>query len=93
MQHQEPGQWLNPNVGWVIGPIAMATGWVESQVAVVDLSWAELLYSVAAVLYAIAAVIKSVREKKQLIQPQKSESKTITPPWDDPRAEDTIDLK
>lgn len=92
MQHQEPGQWLNPNVGWVIGPIAMATGWVESQVAVVDLSWAELLYSVAAVLYAIAAVIKSVREKKQLLRPQKYRSKTVTQPCDQ-ATEDTIDLK
>lgn len=66
MQQPEPAQWLNPNVGWVIGPIAMATAWVEAQMPKIDLSWAELLYSIAAVLYATAAVIKTLKEKKQL---------------------------
>ena len=53
MQTPDPSfDLLNPNVGWVIGPIAVATNWVGANLVNVDLSWAELLYSVAAVIYA-----------------------------------------
>ena len=85
---QQPTEWLNPNVGWVIGPIAMATAYVEKQLAVVDLSWAELLYSIAAVIYACAALVKSLREKKQLSRARKSSLNTSTVDL-----QDTIDIR
>lgn len=84
----QPLEQINPNVGWVIGPVALLTGWVEANLVHVDLSWAELLYSVAAVLYAVAAVVKSLKErnsKDQLTQKKTSENLKST-------GEDTIDV-
>jgi hypothetical protein len=86
--NQQPTEWLNPNVGWVIGPIAMATTYVEKQLAVVDLSWAELLYSVAAVIYASAALVKSLKERRQSGRDQKSVFTTKTTD-----VQDTVDIK
>jgi hypothetical protein len=87
MHQSQIDDWLNPNLGWVIGPIAMATAWVEAKMPAVDLSWAELLYSVAAVLYAIAAVIKTLRDKQQSKAGQKSTFTTTTAD-----TQDTIDI-
>ena len=84
----QPLEQINPNVGWVIGPIALLTGWVEANLVHVDLSWAELLYSVAAVLYAVAAVVKSLRERQsanQSTQQKTSENLKSS-------GEDTIDV-
>lgn len=87
MQTPDPSfDLLNPNVGWVIGPIAVATSWVEANLVNVDLSWAELLYSVAAVIYASAGLVKSFKEKKQ-----SSSSPTFKSSSTD--KEETIDLK
>jgi hypothetical protein len=81
---------LNPNVGWIIGPVAMATAWIEANVVQVDLSWAEMLYSIAAVLYAIAAVIKSLREKNQTSSTHQETSKNSQLTGEQ---EDTIDVR
>lgn len=78
---------FNPNLGWIVGPLALATGWVEANLVHVDLSWAELLYSVAAVMYACAALIRTLREPKQSKASQKS-SLTLNS-----EVEDTVDLK
>ena len=74
---------INPSKGWLIGGVAMATVWLQAQVPQINLSWAELLYSVAAVIYAIAALIKSVRERK--IESQKLSSAG--------EPEDTVDVR
>jgi len=74
---------INPEKGWIIGGIAVATGWLQAQIPQIDLSWAELLYSVAAVIYAIAALIKTLREKYR--SDQKSSSAG--------NPEDTIDTR
>lgn len=74
---------INPSKGWLIGGVAMATIWLQAQVPQINLSWAELLYSVAAVIYAIAALIKSVRERKTESQKSSSAGKS----------EDTIDVR
>lgn len=74
---------INPSKGWLIGGVAMATIWLQAQVPQINLSWAELLYSVAAVIYAIAALIKSVRERKTEFQKSSSVGKS----------EDTIDVR
>jgi hypothetical protein len=55
---------INPSQGWIIGGMALLTESV-SHVAVVDLSWAELLYSIAAVIYAVAALVKSARDRSR----------------------------
>ena len=75
---------LNPSVGWVIGPIAAATNWVGANLVNIDLSRAELLYSVAAVIYASAALVTSLRAKKHPSQESKSSTTD---------KEKTIDLK
>jgi hypothetical protein len=80
---------LNPNLGWIVGPLALATGWIEANLVHVDLSWAELLYSVAAVMYASAALIRTLREPKPSGISQKSSS-TLT---QSNGIEDTVDLK
>jgi hypothetical protein len=87
MQTPDPSfDLLNPNVGWVIGPIAVATSWVEANLVHVDLSWAELLYSVAAVIYASAGLVTSFKERKQSkTSPTSTSSSTDT--------DKTIDLK
>lgn len=74
---------INPSKGWLIGGVAMATIWLQAQVPQINLSWAELLYSVAAVIYAIAALIKSIRERKTESQKSSSVGKS----------EDTIDVR
>lgn len=53
---------LNPNLGWMIAPLAVATDQV-AQRAAIDPSIPELMYGIAAVLYAIAAIRRSTREK------------------------------
>jgi hypothetical protein len=75
---------LNPSVGWVIGPLAVATNWVGANLVNIDLSWAELLYSVAAVIYASAALVTSLRVKKHPSPKSKSSSA---------EKDKTIDLK
>lgn len=87
----QPLESINPNVGWMIGPLAMATAWIEANVVNVDLSWAEMLYSVAAVLYAIAAVIKSIRERNQVSQ--LTHKKTLGHSQSTGSPEDTIDVR
>jgi hypothetical protein len=52
----------------------------------VDLSWAELLYSVAAVIYASAGLVKSFKEKRQSNSSPTSKSSSTD-------KEETIDLK
>ena len=78
---------FNPNMGWIVGPLALATGWVEANLVHVDLSWAELLYSVAAVMYASAALIRTLREPKPSNSFRKSSSTLNS------EVEDTVDLK
>lgn len=80
---------LNPNLGWIVGPLAMATTWVEANLVNVDLSWAELLYSLAAVLYACAALIRTLKDKSSSDRCRKSKSTTPS----NPDVEDTVDLK
>jgi hypothetical protein len=53
---------LNPNLGWMIAPLAFATDQV-AQRAAIDPSIPELMYGIAAGLYAIAAIRRSTREK------------------------------
>jgi len=90
MHQPDPGTFdlFNPNLGWIVGPLALGTAWIEANLAHVDLSWAELLYSVAAVMYASAALIRTLREPKPSKVCRKSSS-TLA----DSEAEDTVDLK
>lgn len=75
---------INPNQGWIIGGLALATEWVRPQLAMVDLGWAELLYSMAALLYAVAALVRSLRDTSKL-------KASKTEPVDE-NSSDTIDL-
>lgn len=75
---------INPNQGWIIGGLALATEWVRPQLAMVDLGWAELLYSMAALLYAVAALVRSLRDT--------SKAKAHKPVSIDEELPDTIDL-
>lgn len=86
----QPLEQINPNLGWVIGPIALTTGWLQANLVHVDLSWAELLYSVAAVMYAVAAIIKSLKERnsKDQLTPQKTSQNSEL----NGDTEDTIDV-
>lgn len=74
---------INPEKGWVIGGVAVATTWLQAQIPQIDLSWAELLYSVAAVIYAVAALVKTLREKARPAQKSLSAG----------HSDDTIDTK
>lgn len=76
---------INPNQGWIIGGLALATEWVKPHLAMVDLGWAELLYSMAALLYAVAALVRSLRDTS------KRKAHKTDPVVDD--SGDTIDLK
>jgi hypothetical protein len=80
---------LNPNLGWMIAPLAVATDQV-AQRAAIDPSIPELMYGIAAVLYAIAAIRRSTREKIL------SRSKSTSEPLAKSTAkspDDTIDVR
>lgn len=76
---------INPNQGWIIGGLALATEWVRPQLAMVDLGWAELLYSMAALLYAVAALVRSLRDTSKQNPSQANQC--------DEDGVDTIDLR
>jgi hypothetical protein len=78
---------LNPNMGWIVAPLAVATEQVAHQAAI-DPSIPELLYGIAAVIYAVAAIRRSTREKTSSHSSSTSEtSKT------QPESEDTVDVR
>lgn len=77
---------VNPNMGWIIPPLAIATEPV-AKAAAIDPSLPEILYGVAAVIYAIAAYRKSTRAEKS---GRSLFSTKLTKQLD---AEDTVDLK
>ena len=80
---------LNPNLGWMIAPLAVATDQV-AQRAAIDPSIPELMYGIAAVLYAVAAIRRSTREKIL------SRSKSTSEPLVNSTAkspDDTIDIR
>lgn len=53
---------VNPNMGWLIAPVAFLTDQLAFLFQV-DPTIPELLYGIAAVLYALAAIRRSTREK------------------------------
>lgn len=53
---------VNPNLGWIIPPLAIATEPV-ARAAAIDPSIPEVMYAIAAVIYAIAALRKSTRHE------------------------------
>lgn len=53
---------VNPNMGWIVPPLAMATEPV-AKAAAIDPSIPELFYGLAALIYAIAAFRKSTQNK------------------------------
>lgn len=79
---------MNPDVGWIIAPLAVATKAVEDTAQLNLMSVPEMLYGFAAVLYATAAIIKSRRNPPKHCGPHcqtcKSSMKSNEP---------TIDLK
>lgn len=77
---------INPNLGWIIPPLAIATEPV-AKAAAIDPSLPEILYGVAAVIYAIAAYRKSTRPEKS------SRSLFSTKLTKQLENEDTVDLK
>lgn len=84
---------INPNQGWIIGGLALATEWAKPHLAMVDLGWAELLYSMAALLYAVAALVRSLRDtgRRKAQKNKATDDFTILPVSDD--SIDTIDIK
>lgn len=76
---------INPNQGWIIGGLALATEWARPHLAMVDLGWAELLYSMAALLYAVAALVRSLRDTSKQNPSQANQC--------DEDGVDTIDLR
>lgn len=87
---------INPNIGWIIAPLAGVTS-IAQQKANVDLwSVPEMLYGLAAIIYAIAAYRKAkpqVRKSPPCLDncphSRKSSTSAQPSPNDD---EDTIDL-
>ena len=78
---------VNPNLGWLIAPVAFVT----NQIAFlwkVDPSIPELLYGIAAVIYAVAAMNRSTPKETSSHSSSTSEtSKT------QPESEDTVDVR
>lgn len=80
---------VNPNMGWMIAPLAIATEPV-AKAAAIDPSIPEVFYGIAAIIYAIAAYRKSTRESKPT---RKSSYVSRLMKRHDDGVEDTVDIK
>ena len=80
---------VNPNMGWMIAPLAIATEPL-AKAAAIDPSIPEVFYGIAAIIYAIAAYRKTIRESKTTRKSSYA-SKLIS--RNDDCVEDTVDIK
>lgn len=69
---------VNPNLGWIIPPLAIATEPV-ARAAAIDPSIPEVMYAVAALIYAIAALRKSTRHENSASKSTSIFSRKIKP--------------
>lgn len=72
---------VNPNMGWLIPPLAIATEPV-AKAAAIDPSIPEVMYAVAALIYAIAALRKSTRYENSTSKSTSIFSRKLKPPRD-----------